>query len=98
MIPIEQTILDYSEREFGPRARKLLLHRLPFRIEVRGYARDLLAAHLFNGQLVDAPKLGLIPELRTLLAAVMMAKGAQQLVSYEVEPEAIVVSVGIASG
>jgi len=88
-------VVEYSDDDdFAERIGELILGGIPIRMALRGKYRDLLASHIVAGTLVDPARIGTIPSLQTFLAAVMLAAGAEQPVSYSTEGNTIVVSIG----
>lgn len=65
----------YSEDDFAPRARRLIVNGITFSFTVDGEAGIQLAPFVSEGALQDPGRIALIPKLHPFLGVVMPAIG-----------------------
>lgn len=90
----ESQQLEYADNdELAERLGELVMDLKPFSLRVSGKYAQMLSPHVVAGRLVDGPRLGIVPEMRTLLAAMMMAEGGGMSIAYQVTDEAVVITL-----
>jgi len=87
--------LTYSDSDFAPRARRLIVNGIAFGFTVDGEAALRLAPFISNGALQDPGGIGLIPKLHPFLGVAMLAIGRGTAVTISPCDSGFRVTIGV---
>ena len=90
------TFIELDDADFAPRVRKLIGSGQSLSINVRGEPERQLRAHIVDLRIQDPARLGLLPKLQPLLAALMFAFAKERSVSIQQKEGLIEVRIGVA--
>ena len=86
--------LEYGSPGFGIRVRKLIAAGERITFEIRGTALDLLRPYVAKNDMSELMKATVVPQLRELVVAIVLAQSHALGVSISVSEEAAHVELG----